>query len=52
MPETEKTEPQGGSAAGTRLTAHEIHDNVKTAAEDELERPAGALLWSGLAAGM
>lgn len=42
----------GGSTVGTRLTAHEIHDNVRTAAEEELERPAGALLWSGLAAGL
>ena len=58
MPDTERKDRQSGTSqesgepTGTRLTAHEIHDNVKTAAEDELERPAGALLWSGLAAGL
>lgn len=41
-----------GEKAGTRLTAHEIHDNVKVAAEHELERPAVALLVSGFAAGL
>ena len=38
--------------AGTRLSAAEIHDNVLGPAEDELERPALALLWSALAAGL
>ena len=50
-PAGERTDAPG-EKSGTRLTAHEIHDNVKVAAEDELERPAGALLWSGLAAGL
>ena len=52
MPETKTAEQGSREPTGTRLTAHEIHDNVKTAAEDELERPAGALWWSGLAAGL
>jgi formate/nitrite transporter FocA (FNT family) len=37
---------------GTRLSVHEIHENVTAAAEEELERPATALLWSGLGAGL
>jgi formate/nitrite transporter FocA (FNT family) len=37
---------------GTRHTAQQIHDNIRKAAEEELERPAAALLWSGLAAGL
>ena len=38
--------------SGTRLTAVEIHDNILEPAEKEIERPAAALLWSSLAAGM
>lgn len=38
--------------AGTRLSAAEIHDNVRGDAEVELERPAAALLWSALASGL
>jgi formate/nitrite transporter FocA (FNT family) len=38
--------------SGTRLSAAEIHDNVLGAAEDEMERSTGALLWSSLAAGL
>lgn len=38
--------------SGTRLTAVEIHDNILEPAEKEIERPAAALLWSALAAGM
>jgi formate/nitrite transporter FocA (FNT family) len=37
---------------GTRLSAAEIHDNVLIDAEKELERPAPALFWSALDAGM
>lgn len=47
----EHESPQEGGE-GTRLTAHQIHDNVRSAAEEELERPAAALLWSGVAAGL
>jgi formate/nitrite transporter FocA (FNT family) len=38
--------------SGTRLTAVEIHDNILEPAEQEIERPAAALLWSALAAGL
>jgi formate-nitrite transporter family protein len=38
--------------SGTRLTAVEIHDNIKEPAEKEIERPAAALLWSSLASGL
>ncbi|HYM00109.1 MAG TPA: formate/nitrite transporter family protein [Blastocatellia bacterium] len=37
---------------GTRLSAQEIYDNVRLAAEEEMRRPAVALLWSSLAAGL
>ena len=39
-------------SAGTRLSAKEIHENVKVSAEEELDRPAAALAWSALAAGL
>jgi formate/nitrite transporter FocA (FNT family) len=38
--------------SGTRLTAVEIHDNIREPAEKEIERPAAALLWSSLASGL
>jgi formate/nitrite transporter FocA (FNT family) len=37
---------------GTRLSAREIHENVFEAAAEELRRPAEALIWSSLAAGL
>ena len=37
---------------GTRLSVHEIHENITSAAEEELERPAASLLWSALGAGL
>jgi formate/nitrite transporter FocA (FNT family) len=37
---------------GTRLSAIEIHDNVLGSAEEELDRPAAALFYSALAAGL
>jgi len=37
---------------GTRLSALEIHENIRAPAEEELERPASSLLFSSLAAGM
>ena len=37
---------------GTRLTAEQIHRNVLRPAEHEIRRPAAALLWSALAAGL
>lgn len=53
----EKKDDPGSSgdsepSVGTRLSAHEIHDNVKRAAEEELERPSGALAFSAVAAGI
>lgn len=39
-------------AVGTRLSAEEIHENVREAAESEMRRSAWALFWSALAAGL
>ncbi|MEO7218070.1 MAG: formate/nitrite transporter family protein [Gemmatimonadaceae bacterium] len=39
-------------AAGTRLSAAEIHENVRVVAEEEMGRPATDLAWSALAAGL
>ncbi len=49
-----RAEPPGEAvpSAGTRLSAAEIHDNVLVAADEELRRPTGQLLWSGLDAGL
>jgi formate-nitrite transporter family protein len=38
--------------AGTRLSAAQIHRNIALSGRKELERPAGALLWSSLASGL
>ena len=51
MASSEKQQSEGGSV-GTRMSADEIYENVSKAAEEELERPATALIWSALAAGM
>lgn len=40
------------AAVGTRLSADEIYENVLAGAREELARPAPALLWSALAAGL
>jgi formate/nitrite transporter FocA (FNT family) len=45
-----KTVPHPES--GTRLSALEIHENIRGPAVEELERPASSLLFSSLAAGM
>jgi formate-nitrite transporter family protein len=47
----EKQDEQG-SDPGTRLSVHEIHENITTAAEEELERPAASLLFSALGSGL
>jgi formate/nitrite transporter FocA (FNT family) len=47
-----KPNANGEQAGGTRLTASEIYDNVRVAAEEELDRPALALFWSAVAAGL
>lgn len=39
-------------ATGTRLSAAEIHENVRVTAEEEMRRPARDLAWSALAAGL
>ncbi|HET7565925.1 MAG TPA: formate/nitrite transporter family protein [Gemmatimonadaceae bacterium] len=39
-------------SVGTRFSAKEIHENVRHAAEEEMDRPAPALWFSSLAAGM
>ena len=44
--------PSGEPASGTRLTASEIYNNVRVAAEEELRRPPLALFWSAVAAGL
>lgn len=38
--------------SGTRLTAVEIHDNIREPAEKEIDRPTASLLWSALASGL
>jgi formate-nitrite transporter family protein len=47
-PTTDTTTP----ATGTRLSAAEIHENVRVTAEEEMRRPATDLGWSALASGL
>ena len=49
-PDERKQEQE--ESPGTRLSVHEIHENITSAAEEELERPAASLLWSALGAGL
>jgi formate/nitrite transporter FocA (FNT family) len=42
----------GEPEKGTRLSALEIHENIREPAQEEMERPASSLLFSSLAAGM
>jgi formate/nitrite transporter FocA (FNT family) len=44
--------PTPEPAAGTRFSADEIYENVRIAAEKEMERPPAALLWSAVTAGL
>jgi formate/nitrite transporter FocA (FNT family) len=37
---------------GTRLSAKQIYENVRVSAEEEMQRPARALFWSAVAAGL
>jgi formate/nitrite transporter FocA (FNT family) len=37
---------------GTQFSAVEIHDHILDPAKDEMQRPAAALLWSSLSAGL
>lgn len=43
---------ESGGSPGTRLSVAEIHENVTSAAKEELVRPAASLLWSALGAGL
>jgi formate-nitrite transporter family protein len=47
-PPTDSSTP----ATGTRLSAAEIHENVRATAEEEMQRPAVDLAWSSLNAGL
>jgi len=49
---TPLVEKQPAAESGTRLTAAEIHDNVRRPGEEELRRPTSALLLSSLASGL
>lgn len=51
---TPQATPQnsGDPAVGTRLSASEIHENVRVSAEEEMRRPAVELTWSSVAAGL
>lgn len=51
-PAEESSHEPPGPAAGTRLSAREIHDNVSESGEEEMRRPPGQLFWSSLAAGL
>ena len=51
----EKRESQGGDSGpqvGTRFSAAEIHENIRKAADEEMRRPAGELVWSALGSGL
>lgn len=48
----EQKPSDSGPQVGTRYTAEEIHQNISMAAKEEMERPMGELLWSGLASGL
>jgi formate/nitrite transporter FocA (FNT family) len=52
MASSRRSKAEGGGAVGTRLSAHEIYENVLVQAKQELARPAPALLWSSIAAGL
>ena len=43
---------ESGGTVGTRYSAEEIHENVRAAADEEMQRPAAELVWSALASGM
>jgi formate-nitrite transporter family protein len=55
--EAKSSDPSGKKSVrqpetGTRLSALEIHENIRAPAVEELERPASGLLFSSFAAGM
>lgn len=47
---TEKEEQEAEERVA--VTAHVVHEAIRKQGEEELERPASALAWSGLAAGL
>lgn len=49
---SDDTGHSAGPDVGTRYSADEIHENILQAAEEEMDRPAGELCLSGLAAGL
>jgi formate/nitrite transporter FocA (FNT family) len=51
MSRLERT-PRPPPSPGTRLSEEAIHDNVLREAEEELNRPASELAWSGVDAGL
>src|SRR6478609_5886531 len=51
MPEANAAESKAPES-GTQFSAEEIHQNVLEAADDELDRPALELTYSGFAAGL
>ena len=51
-PQKQQPDEKEQGSPGTRLSVHEIHENITSAAEEELERPAASLLWSALGAGL
>jgi formate-nitrite transporter family protein len=50
--ESDTRRDAGEPEHGTRLSALEIHENIRGPAEEEMERPFSSLLFSALAAGM
>lgn len=48
----EKKESDSGAQVGTRFSAAEIHENIRKAADEEMRRPAGELVWSALSSGL
>jgi formate/nitrite transporter FocA (FNT family) len=43
---------EASNPRSTRLSARQIYDNIRVAAQEELRRPAAALFWSATAAGL
>ena len=41
-----------GPQVGSRFTAAEIHENIRKAADEEMRRPMGELMWSALSSGL
>lgn len=48
----EKPDSSGGPQVGTRYSAEEIHENIVQAADEEMDRPAMELSFSGFSSGL